>query len=329
MGETERLGPQQAENEGEFIIALKQLKQRSGLTYRQLEQRAAARGETLPRSTLANVLSSKAKLRPELLTAFVRACGEDERAAEWLAAWEALTAREALAARDATAERDAPAVRDALGVRDGSAVPDATAPDADPPSSSGGPSRGRPPRVRRWLLASLAVLLPVCVTAWVVLAPGEQDGSEDKDRLPGGRVQIRPVLSPTLCLTDGRVPGYEPLVAVQRPCGETAPQETLLESLGGDEYRIRWFHPDHGKACLKALRGKPADGLLEPWEACDQTSRFHITPYGPDGSHQFVLRVNGQGCVAIQGAKTTEGAAALMEPCTNKRSHVFTIEPAP
>ncbi|MBB5107465.1 helix-turn-helix domain-containing protein [Streptomyces spectabilis] len=308
MGESGGLQPEQATSIDEFVIALGQLKRRSGLTYRQLELRAAARGDVLPRSTLADVLAGKTRPRPELLAAFVRACGEEERTERWLAAW------------------------------DGLAAPAATAPEEAPPSRSG-PRTARTPRSRKWLLSCLAALSLVGATAWVVIASGEPEGSgrgaaasvsrSGEDRLPGGRVEIRPALAPRLCLTDGRAPGYEPLVAVQRPCADVAPQETLLEPVGEGEYRIRWYHPDHGKACLKALRGKPADGLLEPWEACEQSSRFLITPYGADGSRQFVLRVAGQGCVTVRGAGTAEGAAATMEPCRKKHGQVFVIEPAP
>ncbi|GGS08678.1 hypothetical protein GCM10010252_54770 [Streptomyces aureoverticillatus] len=311
MGESGGLPPWQAGDTAEFLTALRQLKERSGLTYRQLEQRAAAQGEVLARSTLADVLSGKATLRPELLAAFIRACGEGGRTAQWLAAWDTLSSRD-------------PTVHG----------------DDEPPSPGVSPRRAH--GTRMWLLTSLAALSLVCATAWVVLSSGESTGGHggnppgpeasafgDEATLPGGRVRIRPVLAPDLCLTDGHVRGYEPLVAVQRPCDEVAPQETLLEPLGGSAYRIRWYHPDHGKACLKALRGKPADGLLEPWEACDQSSKFRFEPRGPDGSRQFALRVAGQGCVGIQGAKTTEGAAALMEPCQGKRSHLFVIEPAP
>ncbi|MFI0790871.1 helix-turn-helix domain-containing protein [Streptomyces lydicus] len=55
-----------------FVAQLRLLKERSGLTYRQLERRAEARGDVLPRSTLADVLGGRSQPRPELLAAFVR-----------------------------------------------------------------------------------------------------------------------------------------------------------------------------------------------------------------------------------------------------------------
>ncbi|MER7763312.1 helix-turn-helix domain-containing protein [Streptomyces sp. NPDC097619] len=79
--------PQQARDAIEFIDLMRALKERSGFTYRQLEERAAARGEVLARSTLAGVLGGRTLPRPELLAVFVRACGDGERTGEWLQAW--------------------------------------------------------------------------------------------------------------------------------------------------------------------------------------------------------------------------------------------------
>lgn len=65
------------DSQGEFIASLRELKQRSGLTYRQLEKRAAEHGKVLARSTLADVLAGKRLPAPDVLEAFVVACGED------------------------------------------------------------------------------------------------------------------------------------------------------------------------------------------------------------------------------------------------------------
>lgn len=70
-------------SQGEFIASLRDLKQRSGLTYRQLEKRAAERGKVLARSTLADVLAGKRMPAPDVLDAFVHACGEGDQAESW------------------------------------------------------------------------------------------------------------------------------------------------------------------------------------------------------------------------------------------------------
>lgn len=301
-------GPQQASDAAEFIAAMRELKERAGLTYRQLEERATEHGEVLPRSTLADVLRGRTLPRPELLAAFVRACGDGERAAQWLAARDSL-------ARGGTAQgRSADSKR---GVRLGARV------------------FGVPV-----LPASVALVALLAAAVWA-LVPSRDDGgskgagggglaaADARPPLPQGRVQIRPALADGLCLTDGHSSRYQSLVAVQRPCDEVAPQETTLVPLGGNTFRIRWYHPDHGPGCLKALAGGPGSGLLEPWDDCGKTTPFRIAPAGPDGSRRYSLRIDGRGCVAIRDADTSEGAEAVVEPCRPKDSQVFVIRSAP
>lgn len=301
-GDTGHTGPRQARDTGEFVAALRELKERAGLTYRQLEERAAERGEVLPRSTLADVLRGRTLPRPELLAAFVRACGDGERAAEWL------TARDELARGKGTEESSAPPAR-------------------------GGRRGARVLGVPVLPASALAVAL-LGAAAWALVPSGDDSGTKDsaadaRSELPQGRTQIRPALTDGLCLTDGYGSRYESLVAVQRPCDEVAPQETTLVPLGGNTFRIRWYHPDHGPGCLTALAEGPGAGLLEPWDDCGRTTPFRVEPAGPGGSLRYSLRVDGRGCVAIRDADTAEGAEAVVEPCRPKDSQVFVIRSAP
>ncbi|WP_375708365.1 helix-turn-helix domain-containing protein [Actinomadura sp. K4S16] len=79
---------------GEFVSSLRHLKQRSGISYRQLERRAEAAGDTLPRSTIAQALTGETLPRRETVEAFVRACLGPEQAvteaAQWLAVYDRL-----------------------------------------------------------------------------------------------------------------------------------------------------------------------------------------------------------------------------------------------
>ncbi|MET9953038.1 helix-turn-helix transcriptional regulator [Streptomyces sp. NPDC006339] len=88
--------PREARNPAEFIARLQALRTWSGLTYRELAARADARGDVLPRSTVANMLARTTVPREELLAAFVRACGVGPGAAQ---EWEAV--RKELATRGA------------------------------------------------------------------------------------------------------------------------------------------------------------------------------------------------------------------------------------
>ncbi|GHA82275.1 hypothetical protein GCM10010330_40640 [Streptomyces tendae] len=309
MANVGELQPQQVGDAREFATAMRQLKERSGLTYRQLEESAAERGEALARSTLADVLAGKATPRPELVAAFVRACGDGLRIREWLEARER-------AVGSGTAQAQGEVRRQ--GRRTGR-----------------GPGKRRAPA----LLLALALLSCVAVTAWGVGFFGEPGGSgkdggdasaasRNRAVLPQGPVQIRPVLSAGLCLTDGKAEGYDSLVAVQRPCGDVAPQQTELVPAGDGTLRVQWYHPDHGKGCLKAVTVRTGAALLEPWDDCGKTSRFRIEPSDSGGRDQYVLRVTDGGCVGISGSRRSAGAPAVTQPCDGSGNQIFTIAPA-
>ncbi|GLF96898.1 XRE family transcriptional regulator [Streptomyces yaizuensis] len=68
-----------------FVAALRTLKTTTGLTYRQLEQKASAEGRFVGRSTLANALTRDKIPSEAVVVAVVKGCGGgDEALAEWL-----------------------------------------------------------------------------------------------------------------------------------------------------------------------------------------------------------------------------------------------------
>lgn len=67
--------PTAADDDAAFIAELRRLKTWSGLSFRQLERRAAAGGDTLPASTAATMLGRNRLPREELVVTFVQACG--------------------------------------------------------------------------------------------------------------------------------------------------------------------------------------------------------------------------------------------------------------
>ncbi|MGV9315421.1 helix-turn-helix domain-containing protein [Streptomyces sp. NPDC003691] len=346
--------PREARNTAELAALLRSLKERSGLTYRALEEAAARAGDVLPRSTLAAVLNGRGLPRPELLAAFVRACGDGDRTAEWLDARARIAGLPPEAADGPPGPGDgpggAPGGGDTTADGDGGAGKTVAAEAAGPgeseaPGPAGEPrERGLPAARRRlpaYAVPALAAVL-IALSVWLVAASG---GTRDNDerpesrttvtaepapeaRPPDGYVRLRPVSAPELCLTDGRVTDgrYTPLVAVQDSCEAVAPQSTTLEPLGGDSFRIVWHHPDYGKGCLKALAEGTGRGLLEPWDECSLGSRFHAELSGPPGGNTFVLRVDGQGCVGIRNGSGALGAEAVMGRCTAADHQIFVIE---
>jgi hypothetical protein len=79
----------------EFIEAMRALRDWVGLTYRQLEDRAMALGEKLPRSTISTALSRGSLPREATIATFVKACGGDRRVVD---AW--IDARRRIAEQD-------------------------------------------------------------------------------------------------------------------------------------------------------------------------------------------------------------------------------------
>ncbi|WP_329493905.1 helix-turn-helix transcriptional regulator [Kitasatospora herbaricolor] len=85
-------GPEGARTPAEFVAAMRRLRRWSGLSFRELERRATAARDVLPRATLDGVLRRSDLPREDLLVAFVRACGAGpEDVARWTASRRHLT----------------------------------------------------------------------------------------------------------------------------------------------------------------------------------------------------------------------------------------------
>ncbi len=76
--------PDDVKNAAQLVAVMRQLRKWADVSYRELERRAGAAGNVLPRATLSGALSRQELPREELLAAFVRACGGDEST---VAAW--------------------------------------------------------------------------------------------------------------------------------------------------------------------------------------------------------------------------------------------------
>ncbi|MGX1884892.1 RICIN domain-containing protein [Streptomyces sp. NPDC055287] len=316
MGSSGRLDPGRAEDAVAFVAMMQELKTSAGLTYRQLEQRASDDGAVLARSTLADTLAGRKLPSPELLTAFVRACGAENEVTKWLSA------------RNQIEEAAQSALRDV--------------PISKPVAS----------RRARIVVMGATVVVLVTVTSiglWLVNAgddrptPREPQGS-GVSAAPRGRpaaqlggwVEIRPARTPHLCLTEGRdrTGSYVHAVAAQRPCGEARPPHTYLKQVTGAEtaYSIQWHHPQHGLGCLTVRRSGPAKGLLEPWTDCSESrdfQRFRFERVGDPAKGRYRLRPGHSAqCIGIRDDDAEAGAEAVEEPCTGRSDQEFVIESA-
>ncbi|MGV9246246.1 XRE family transcriptional regulator [Streptomyces sp. NPDC003710] len=316
MGDVGDVSPYEAEDAAGFVESLRRLKERSGLTYRELEDRAARNGEMLARSTLADLLRRTSLPRPDLLAAFVRACGDGERVGAWLDARDRI-------ATDVT-------VMPVADPGPGSA----TAPPAPPRAEGSATSRPRRTGRRAKRIAALLVVPLLALAAWGLL-PGGSDrsgapaASATASRpVVDGWVTIRPTRTPTLCLTDGRDRdgAYANAVAVQLPCARAAVPRTYLEPAGEGLYRIQWHHPREGRGCLTVMSAGPVKGMLEPRDDCARATLFRLEPAAADSSAGYRLRVaRGGRCIGIVHDDTTQGAEAAEEPCTGGDDQRFLV----
>ncbi|MFC8368201.1 helix-turn-helix domain-containing protein [Streptomyces sp. NPDC057239] len=311
--------PAEARTAREYVALLRELKEHSGLTFRQLEQRAAERDEVLARSTLADVLRRDALPRAEVVAALVRACGAGEDVPEWL------TARERLAAgEDPTAGEDPATGEDPTAGED----PATDGTDQEPEPPDGPPEPSDPRRGRTAMTAALASLGTVVLLAVgaVVLLP-QDDGAENTKSTAtpttSSYSRIRPARAPELCLTDGDVRrnGESKLLAVQRPCAEATPPRVYLQRADDGRYQIQFRHPEHGTGCLTVLGDGAFQNTLEPWEDCragGDSQWFRLER--ADGADRWRLhsaRDDGL-CVGVRGGAEEAGAVIVAERCAER-----------
>ncbi|GIG93045.1 hypothetical protein Pen02_79810 [Plantactinospora endophytica] len=84
-GDADRTDVATAATAGDYVALLRQVRERSGLTYREIERRCVGAGHWLPRSTLATMLGRPTLPREDLVVALLTACGRDSPEVErWL-----------------------------------------------------------------------------------------------------------------------------------------------------------------------------------------------------------------------------------------------------
>ncbi|MEU9335555.1 XRE family transcriptional regulator [Streptomyces sp. NPDC048290] len=314
MGNLGRLSPDETEDTAALLTLMRQLKLRSGLTYRELEEKAARNGDVLARSTLADVLSRSTLPRPDLLAAFVRACGEEERVGLWLEARERIAADAVFTPEPAPGPGQAPAPAGSPAT----ATETATATPAAHTGRSGA-------KQTLWIAVALAAVAALAV--WGLSLDGD-DGAAAPSALPDGWVTIHPVRTPDLCLTDGRdrEGAYGSAVTVQLPCAHATVPRTYLEPMGEGLYRIQWHHPQEGKGCLAVMGADQLKGMLEPRVNCAQGTLFRFESATASGTPGFRLRPSTSSrCIGLVEDDTAEGAEAIEERCTGGADQVFQV----
>ena len=327
--------PAVAQDVSELVSVMRALKEHSGLSLRQLGERAAERGDVLPRSTLADVLNRSTLPRPELLAAFVRACGgSEEDVREWLAA------RDRVAAPRPAQERPAhgPVPRQST---EQWAPGQPSEQQSTPPQQAGQQRTPRRPRRRRGLLlgaTAAGVVALGSLGAWI-WRPEEPESAAESVSLPfpDAQVLIHPADAPELCLTEGheRSGGYDAPVAVQGPCEGPEQPDAYLRAVGLDDwYFVEWYKPSEGTGCLTLIDAGPASGLFEPVDRNEctperTTQHFRLEPVTGEDAAQPAYRFRhawSDQCLAFADDGEAPGAEAVLRSCDGESAESFLVE---
>ncbi|MEV1078136.1 RICIN domain-containing protein [Streptomyces sp. NPDC050211] len=338
MGDQTDRALQEVGDAAEFVALLRRLKKQSGLSYRQLEERAAERGEVLPRSTLADVLRHDALPRPEMLEAFLLACGEERNTEAWAQARQRIAAT-GVNPRTEKENSEGPGERPAYGRLGGSPLPEAEplpapvlqARDSQESWSvrAGGswPSRlgfglfGSPKR-----LLGTALISVVLVGGGYFMLAAVDDDKDDLASPMAGTYRIRSLMS-SLCLSehDGEERGY----VSQVDCGSSLTY--ALEEKGNGVYRIRSLHPVFGYGCLGVDTGSRRRGARIQHDYCGHrgaSEQFRLNRAGADGYRLVPLHTNA--CVSVPSGTKDVGAPLLQLPCgSGNTGQVFRLDPVP
>ncbi|GHH95676.1 RICIN domain-containing protein [Streptomyces capillispiralis] len=328
LGDGTHARPHEVRDAAEFVALLRRLKERSGLSYRRLEERAAERGEVLPRSTMADVLRHGVLPRAETLEVFLRVCGEERNVPAWL---EARNRVAALGAGTRTAEE-----REAgTDHRPEHGEPSA-APRPGPDPGDGGAVRPRRAGRRfgspKQLLGMAVVLLALLGGGYFTLAAvhgggGATGAAGDSDAPGAGTYRIRSLAS-SLCLSerDGEDAGH----VYQSACAGSIPAYALEEK-GEGVYRIRSLHPVFGYGCLGVENAGTRRGARMMDDYCGHrgtAERFRLEPAGDRGYR--IRPVHTDACVSVPGGSVTQWTPIVQSPCVSgDTGQVFRFDPVP
>lgn len=348
--------PEDARTAAEFVARLHALKEWSGLTYRELAQRAGAVGDVLPRSTVANMLSRSTLPREELVVAFVRACGSGPDGIDsWLRVRKELARRERQSTEVPEYGADGAATGGAVAV-DEPAEPDNAVRGAAEGQSSGGelagsgPGGGAAPAS-----ADASDLVPDAVTEEDAEgAPGDDargvngaaggavDPNEPAGESPSVRTEPTQPSRRTLLLVASAVvviaAVLATLVYVMRDSGDDAPGPpqngadrpsfsmgaAMLEPAPGKVF----IRPAGSRWCLGERNDDSGQIFQVPCESKILPDfRIELSPSGWWRIENY-HPVHGERCTGITGRRPDSGSVFTNQKCNQRGDgELFRIEP--
>ncbi|NKZ06135.1 helix-turn-helix domain-containing protein [Actinomadura latina] len=293
------LDPSAATTEEQFVVALRRLRERSGLTYKEIERRtSAADGLPLPASTLATALHRRTVPRREIVATLVEVCGGD--ATRWLAARERLL-------HPMPPEPSAPPAPDEP---------------AESPTPQEDPAPPRPPRSRTTavLAAALAV---AAIAAGIVLTRPSQNSDGHSQAAPsnpppavsGAKLELG-----GLCLSER--PHDKTGLIYLAHCAQSFPARQLTQD--GKFWRVTTQHPEFGPGCMGIVDASFKPGAPLSDDTCDRIQPDRFTLRTLAGGVQ--LRPQDRDlCVGVKGTPAAR-APVLQLPCDDRApGQLFTI----
>jgi len=313
------LQPPSVSSEEEFVVALRRLRERSGLTFKEIEKRTSARDSLpLPASTLATALHRRNAPRPEVVAALVKVCGGDESVvAEWLAAREALV--------------------HPLGPE---SAPAASEPPPQDPPAEDAPEHEVLQKAfrksgRRAIVVLVTIIFLVCAVSLYGPLRSSEGSRDDPSPTPSASPSPTPAAATSgaspkigtgllkiggLCLTEhehdqtGRV--------YLSDCKRSFPPRALKPFSGF--WRVTTDHPQFGAGCMGVVDGSLKAGIDMSDDTCDriQTDLFTLEHV----NNGYLLQPNDHHlCVGVEG-KPKAGAKLKQIACDRKApGQIFTI----
>ncbi|MBB2745261.1 UNVERIFIED_ORG: hypothetical protein FHR35_005110 [Microbispora rosea subsp. rosea] len=322
--------PRTATTPAEFAALMRRLRAWSGCSYRQLERRAEAVGDVLPRATLADALNRRDLPREDLLAAFVRACGADgDTVAEWV------DARRRLAV---AREKTTPPPGDTPAAPGGETrvVASAEMPAAPPPASV-------PPAPGRDVSRPDEPLAGDAGGSGTGRVPAASPVSEVSGRkAPARRLVAGAAAAALLCLVGAwqfdRLSTGEAASPPSSPISATPAPSGLAVGAGGSAPARRWVRVRPAadpSLCLTAGRARdvsygPEVAVLRPCAAAVPPRTF-LTAVG-DGLFRLQWDhpdpAKGVGCLTVIPAGPAAGMLEPWSDCTGARPNQrFRLEP--
>ncbi|MCX4388183.1 XRE family transcriptional regulator [Micromonospora peucetia] len=339
------LQPETARTPGEYVAQLRRLRTLSGLTYREIADRADTAGEVLPASTLAAMLGRATLPREQAVAALIRACGlGPDEVARWLDARRRLAVSEAgdSDASMAYAESDglAEETRPACSATDPEAADAPVEPtQVDTRVASGRPRRGWLTPAALGFVAGAAV---ATVTAVVLLPVGSPP---DSHQVPNPRTSANgdasvwqpaePAPGPYrlrlahtgLCVSER--PDSDLGHLFQTACAAAMPSMTLTTE-GDRVFRIRTDHPRFGAGCMgvdqatRDVNGVVADSFCDTGGGQD----FRFEPVTVPALGYRIRPVHSDMCLGVANSATNDWAPVRQLACdANASGQIFLLDP--